>query len=124
MPNPQLGREWERESNYDCCGKCSRRYGLDQPFIERCGQGSAFYDLPSLDTPSTVVYIDCFKDNEAESDFCVSAGSYSLPTESWSTTADVWVEGPNGVKYEDGFKKTSAFNDQCVSSCEIYADIY
>ncbi|KAF8704342.1 peroxidase family, partial [Rhizoctonia solani] len=40
-------------------------------------------------------------------------GSYSLPTESWSTTADVWVEGPNGVKYEDGFKKTNAFNDQC-----------
>ncbi|GAB1525679.1 hypothetical protein RhiTH_008842 [Rhizoctonia solani] len=33
--------------------------------------------------------------------------------ESWSTTADVWVEGPDGVKYEDGFKKTSAFNDQC-----------
>ncbi|KAF8750532.1 peroxidase family [Rhizoctonia solani] len=45
--------------------------------------------------------------------YSLYSGSYSLPTESWSTTADVWVEGPNGVKYEDGFKKTSAFNDQC-----------
>ncbi|KAF8671159.1 peroxidase family [Rhizoctonia solani] len=45
--------------------------------------------------------------------YTLYSGSYSLPTESWSTTADVWVEGPNGVKYEDGFKKTNAFNDQC-----------
>ncbi|KAF8704341.1 peroxidase family, partial [Rhizoctonia solani] len=45
--------------------------------------------------------------------YSLYSGSYSLPIESWSTTADVWVEGPNGVKYEDGFKKTSAFNDQC-----------
>ncbi|QRW22026.1 manganese peroxidase 2 [Rhizoctonia solani] len=45
--------------------------------------------------------------------YSLYSGSYSLPTESWSTTADVRVEGPNGVKYEDGFKKTSAFNDQC-----------
>ncbi|CAE6459670.1 unnamed protein product [Rhizoctonia solani] len=45
--------------------------------------------------------------------YTLYSGSYSLPIDSWSTTADVWVEGPNGVKYEDGFKKTSAFNDQC-----------
>ena len=42
-------------------------------------------------------------------------GSYPLLLNSFSTTADVWVEGPDGVKYEDGFKRTSTFNEECVS---------
>ncbi|CEL54380.1 Manganese peroxidase 2 OS=Phlebia radiata GN=mnp2 PE=1 SV=1 [Rhizoctonia solani AG-1 IB] len=45
--------------------------------------------------------------------YTLYSGSYSLPINSWSTTADVWVEGPDGVKYEDGFKRTSAFNEEC-----------
>ncbi|CUA76304.1 hypothetical protein RSOLAG22IIIB_12186 [Rhizoctonia solani] len=47
--------------------------------------------------------------------YTLYSASYTLPEASWSTTADVWVEGPDGVKYEDAFKGTNALggDHQC-----------
>ncbi|CAE6527596.1 unnamed protein product [Rhizoctonia solani] len=39
--------------------------------------------------------------------------SYALPPALRTSTVDVWVEGPNGVKYEDGFKKTGGLKSEC-----------
>ncbi|KDN35391.1 hypothetical protein RSAG8_11612, partial [Rhizoctonia solani AG-8 WAC10335] len=41
--------------------------------------------------------------------------SYALPPALRTSTVDVWVEGPNGVKYEDGFKNTGVLKGECVS---------
>ncbi|EUC58587.1 manganese peroxidase [Rhizoctonia solani AG-3 Rhs1AP] len=47
--------------------------------------------------------------------YTLYSGSYTLPADSWSTTADVLVEGPDGIKYEDGFKSTNELSNECSS---------
>ncbi|CAE6449006.1 unnamed protein product [Rhizoctonia solani] len=45
--------------------------------------------------------------------YTLYSGSYTLPVDSWSTTADVLVEGPNGTKYADEFKRTNGLSNEC-----------
>ncbi|KAJ1302490.1 hypothetical protein OPQ81_002808 [Rhizoctonia solani] len=69
---------------------------------------------PNSVVPALVVQTAPMKHlRSTEFGYTLYSGSYALPLNSWSTTADVWVEGANGVKYEDGFKKTSALNNEC-----------